>query len=85
MMVAPPAFDGFERPTPGNHGAGRHELVIDLLVRAVQPPLGCLVMAIRDRKNPLMETLSAVAERVVRAFIGTGDKAVERHGHVKHC
>jgi hypothetical protein len=68
VMVASPPARGFEAPASGDNGPGGHELVVDLAVRAV---LGAW-------KGPLVQPLSAVAERVVRSFVWPGDENPSR-------
>jgi hypothetical protein len=69
-MVPCPAAGGFERPASRDDGTGRHELVVDLTVRASQPPDGSLdVVADRTGEEPSVQP--------VRALVAVGDVAVQ--------
>ena len=66
VVVATPAAGGLERAAPGDHGPGRHELVVDLAVHPGQPRDGRLeVAALGAGEDPLVQPEAAVAEAVV--------------------
>lgn len=67
MVVTAPAACGFEGPAAGDDSPGGHELVMDLAVHAL-PGIG---------QHPRVQPVSAVAQAVVRAFVGSGDESVE--------
>ena len=43
-----------------------------------------MVVGVGTRQGPLVEAVPAVAEPVVRSFVGPGDEPVEGHGHVEN-
>src|SRR2546428_701137 len=84
VVVASPALGGVEGPTSGDHGTGGHELVDDLAVDASLSPNGFLRVVPNALEDPLVQPLAAVAETIVRAFVGSRDESVEGHCHGQH-
>jgi hypothetical protein len=74
VVVALPPPGELERAPAGDHGPGRQCLAEDLTVRAVGHPV----------VEPVEQPPAVATELLAGTVVGSGDEAVERHGHVQH-
>src|SRR4029450_8122765 len=93
-IIAPPALPRVVVPRP--RAAAEHVSAHDGRAGAAEDVLGeggarvdlsaFLAVALAERSErdePTVELLTTDAERMLRALVGTGDVAVERHGDVQ--
>src|SRR4051794_23914520 len=99
-IITPPALPGIVSPRPTLRGAelaAAHDLGADvgvclredLAVQVDLPALAPVGLAPGlQHEHPLVEVLSALAERILPALVGAGDVAVGRnrdvHSHLAH-
>jgi hypothetical protein len=87
VVIAAPAAGRLERAPSRQHGTGRQHLLDHRNAGRVgsddgyADSTGDLVIAV---EQPRVQLLATGAQPVLRTVIGTGDEAVERHGHVEH-
>jgi hypothetical protein len=77
VVVAVPPARRLEGPAAGEHSPGGEEIVGNLAIAAVE-------LVESDASSPFVEAFAAVPQSVLQRLVGTGDEAVEGHGHVQH-
>lgn len=84
-MVTSPTVRRLEGPAASDDRSRVPHLRQDLAVDAGQTvDVAVSLISVDLGEDPVVETLAAVAERVVVRFLRPGNVAVERHRHVKN-